>query len=324
MGDLSYVYAVARIRVREKFLLSDMDIAQMVGMKDDRAALGFLRDKGWGDPSASAADAEAVLSAEEKKTLDLVKELKIDPAVFEVLSYPNIYHNLKAGIKEIATSESHGTAFYPDEKYDAGTMLRILRDKAYKELPEHMRAAAAEAYDVMTETRDGQLCDVIVDQACLAAMAEAGKKSRSALLKEYTQMTVAVTDIKIAVRGLRTGKSLNFLRRALAPCDGIDVRGLAQAASENEEKLLSYLEAHGYREAAEALKESPSAFERWCDNLLIRTIQPQKANPVSMDPVIAYYLARMNEIRTVRVILTAKANGFSEDATRERVREMYV
>ena len=324
MGDLSYVYAVARIRVREKFLLSDMDIAQMVSMKDDRVVLGFLRDRGWGDPNSSSGDAESVLSAEERKTLELVKELKIDPDVFEILSYPKIYHNLKAGIKEILTADTHGEAFYPDPKYGAENMLRILKNKDYKELPEHMRAAAEEAYDTMTETGDGQLCDVIVDQACLTAMAEEGKKTRSSLLKEYVQVTTAVTDIKIAVRGLRTGKSLNFLKRALAPCDRIDVRGLSLAASENMEKLLSYLEGHGFREAAEALKESPSAFERWCDNSLIRTIRPQKANSVSMDPVIAYYLARMNEIRTVRVILTAKANGFSEEAARERVREMYV
>ena len=102
------------------------------------------------------------------------------------------------------------------------------------------------------------------------------------------------------------------------------MRTLAIAASENEEALIGYLETHGFREAAEALKESPSAFERWCDNHLIETIRPQKTNSVSMGPIIAYYLARQNEIKTVRIVLTAKANGFSEEATRERVREMYV
>ena len=102
------------------------------------------------------------------------------------------------------------------------------------------------------------------------------------------------------------------------------MRLLAIAASENEEALMSYLETHGFREGADALKESPSAFERWCDNRLIETIRPQKMNSVSMGPIIAYYLARQNEIRTVRIILTAKANDFPEEAIRERVREMYV
>ena len=40
--------------------------------------------------------------------------------------------------------------------------------------------------------------------------------------------------------------------------------------------------------------------------------------------ILAFYLARMNEIKTARIILTGKANGFSEEAIRERVREMYV
>ena len=35
MGDNSYAFAVARIRVKEKKLLSDADIAQMAAMKDE-------------------------------------------------------------------------------------------------------------------------------------------------------------------------------------------------------------------------------------------------------------------------------------------------
>jgi V/A-type H+-transporting ATPase subunit C len=40
--------------------------------------------------------------------------------------------------------------------------------------------------------------------------------------------------------------------------------------------------------------------------------------------VVAYYLARKNEIKTVRMLLTAKANGLSEKSIRERIRRMYV
>lgn len=323
MSDLDYVYAVAQIRVKEKSLLSDMDISQLASMQDERAVLAYLEDKGWGD-STSSGNPEAVLAAEENKTMQLVRELKIDPAVFSLLSYPNLYHNLKAGIKEICTSDSNAAAFYPDERYGREAMLRILADKDFKALPEHMRDAAERAMDVMLQTRDGQKCDVIVDRACLDAMGAAGKKQKNALLRDYVESTVAVTDIKIAVRALRTGKNTAFLKEALSPVRTLDVRALAVAASENEDSLLAFLETHGFREAAEALKESPSAFERWCDNRLIATIRPQKTNPVSMGPIIAYYLARQNEIKTVRIILTAKANGFSEEATRERVREMYV
>lgn len=322
MSDVKYVYAVARIRVKEKSLLTDMDISQMVGMKDDTAVTAYLADRGWGDQDS--ADGDAMLRAEERKTVQLMRELKVDESVFHLLAYPNIFHNLKAGIKEICTSESHPEAFYEDEIYGREQMLRILRDKDYKALPESMREAAERAAEVMLKTRDGQKCDVIVDRACLDAMERDGWASKHALLREYEESTVAVADIRIAARGQRTGKNAAFFREALAPCRSLDVKQLAKAASEGSEPLMNYLEAHGFAEAAAALKESPSAFERWCDNRLIETIRPQKRNSVSLGPVIAYYLARLNEIKTVRIILTAKANGFTEEETRERVREMYV
>ena len=39
---------------------------------------------------------------------------------------------------------------------------------------------------------------------------------------------------------------------------------------------------------------------------------------------LGYLIARENEIKTVRIILTGKQNGFTDDAIRERIREMYV
>ena len=79
-----------------------------------------------------------------------------------------------------------------------------------------------------------------------------------------------------------------------------------------------------FAEAAEALKKSPSAFERWCDNRVIETIKPQKYEVCTVGPLVAYVLARQNEIKTARIVITGKANDLSEEAIRERTREMYV
>ena len=57
---------------------------------------------------------------------------------------------------------------------------------------------------------------------------------------------------------------------------------------------------------------------------LIETIKPQKYNPFTAGPLVAYILAKENEIKTVRIILTARLNGLEEEQIRERIREMYV
>ena len=51
---------------------------------------------------------------------------------------------------------------------------------------------------------------------------------------------------------------------------------------------------------------------------------PQKYESFSVGPLLAYLLARQNEIKTVRIILTGKQNEFPDEAIRERIREMYV
>jgi V/A-type H+-transporting ATPase subunit C len=165
---------------------------------------------------------------------------------------------------------------------------------------------------------------VIIDHATLDAIMEAGRASKDAIIRDYAESTVAVADIKIAVRASKTAKSLEFMRRAMASCATLNVEALAHAALSGMDAITEYLNGNGYEEAAEALEESPSAFERWCDNRIIHTIQPQKYNPFSVGPLVAYIIARENEIKTVRIILTCKQNGLSDDSIRERVREMYV
>ena len=203
-------------------------------------------------------------------------------------------------------------------------MLEIVREKDFGKLPHNMQAAAEEAYETLLHTRDGQLCDVIIDRAALEAVYEAGQQAKDDIIRDYAESTVGVADIKIAVRSQKTAKTLEFMKRAMAECESINVDQLAKAALAGMDAIRDYLSGTAYAEGAEALAESPSAFERWCDNRIIQTISPQKYNAFTIGPVIAYVIARQNEIKTVRIILSGKLNDLPDDSIRERVREMYV
>ena len=187
-----------------------------------------------------------------------------------------------------------------------------------------LREAAAEAYEALLTIRDGQLCDVILDRAALTAIGEAGKRSKEKILRDYARLFVAVHDIRIAVRSAAAHKERAFLARAIAPSEALDEKRLIETAAIGTDAVIDYLSGTEYRGAAEALQKSATAFDLWCDDHLMEMIKPQKYNSVSSGPVVAYRLARENEIRMARIILTAKANGLPEEAIRERAREMYV
>jgi len=323
MSDTKYAYAVARIRAMEVSLFSAATVEQLVACKSYDACLDFLREKGWGD-SDGEKTAEAILEREEKKIWEVMQELSVDREMFEILFYQNWFHNLKAAVKKVYTGAGDRNIYYEGGIMEPSKLEAAIREKDFASLPVFMREAAAEALESLLHNGDGQLCDCIIDQATLKAIRAAGRKAEHEVVRAYAENTVAVADIKIAVRSQKTGKAQEFMKRSMVECDSLNIEALMMAALAGQDAICEYLSANGYGEAASCLKVSASAFERWCDNRMIQTIKPQKSNPFSIGPLVAYVLARENEIKTVRIILTCKQNGLSEDAIRERVREMYV
>ena len=55
----------------------------------------------------------------------------------------------------------------------------------------------------MAQAGDGQMCDAVIDRGTLLAIMQAAKKADDSLLRDYAETTVAVADIKIAVRSMK-------------------------------------------------------------------------------------------------------------------------
>ena len=275
MAKPDYIYAVARIRAKELLCFGSPAMEQLMACKTYEECLRMLNEKGWGNGSAGQTP-ESLLDGERNKTWEQLRELVEDMSVFDVFLYANDYHNLKAAIKE-NYAPSHGADIYSSNgTIDPAVFRQAADEHDFSVLPAGMRDAAEEAMSVLRETGDGQLCDIIIDKAALNAILQAGKASGDPLLAFYAEHTVATANIKTAVRCQKTGKSLDFIRRALAECDTLDVSLLAQTAVESFEAMIEYLGRTCYSGAAEALTQSASAFERWCDNRLIEKIRPQK------------------------------------------------
>lgn len=318
-----YTYAVARIRALEVSLFSNAVIDQLIACQSYEQCLQFLAERGWGDTDTSV-DGEKMLKREEEKIWQTVRELSIDKKKFEVLSYQKLFHNLKAAVKAACVKEVPRDIFYEDTEVSGQEMLDIIREKDFGRLPTGMSQAAQQACDALLHAGDGQLCDIIIDRAALDAIYKAGMESEDEIIRDYARSVVAVADIKIAVRAQKTAKSIEFMKQAMAECGSISVDQLAKAALSGPEAIRDYLLGTEYAGGAEALSESMSAFERWCDNRIIQTISPQKYKAFTIGPVVAYVLARQNEIKTVRIVLSGKRSELPEGAIRERVREMYV
>lgn len=320
--DKDYVYAVARVRTAENSLLNQMDFSQLLKTTDFPEAFKLLRDRGWGNEGSYTS--EDLLKGERTKLWQFIDEIVPDTSIFDIFKLPNDYNNLKAAIKE-----SDGTGNVPDIYiYECTVDPEIIKDavaeRDFSALPPMMADACDRALTEYLKAHDGQLCDIICDRACLKEMLHFADRSGNDFLKSYAESFVSSANIRIAVRAILTSKSRDFLDLAIADCDSYDRMGLINAATAGMEQLAAFLQNTPYADAVNVLKESPARLERWCDDFVTENSRSQLLEFFGIGPIAAYILARENEIKSVRILLSGKLNGFSEDTIKERMRISYV
>lgn len=318
-----YTYAVARVRSKELALLTNEDIQRLLNCKSFEDCLRILQDKGWETGNGSFS-AEKILKEQQDQTFNFMKELVDDISIFDVFLYPSDYNNLKVAVKAVITDVDAENMFINSGSISPDLILKAIKEKDWSLLPTHMRTAAKDSFETLLHTADGQICDIIIDNALMEAMKTTAKESKNSFIEKYTELFIASANIKIAVRGKDKGKSLSFFKKAMVECDSLNVSLLAKAAAEGKDSIYEYLSITDYKDAIDEIKKSISSFEKFCENLVLELINQQKMDSFSIGPLAAYILARENERRVVRMILLAKINKLDNSFIQERIGSMYV
>ena len=78
-----------------------------------------------------------------------------------------------------------------------------------------------------------------------------------------------------------------------------------------------------YKKGIEIYLSSPSAFEKWCDDEIIKITSSAVYTSFGFAPVVSYYYRKNLEIKTVRMILSALKSDIDREIIKERVRKLY-
>ncbi len=314
-----YAYDVARVHIKEEELLTQSEAERLLDTPTYQEAIQFLQEKGY----AESREMEDMLSARREELWRFLRELSIDPQLLSIFRYETDFHNLKVAIKGKVSGDFQEKFFLDDGNVSVESIKKAAKDNDFTILPGKMAEAGKSALELLLRVQDGQLCDSILDRATLETIEGAGKQSEIPLIRDWAKWKVATTDIKIAVRCCLAEKSFDFILRALAECETLDCKQLATAAAKDLSAIYEYLSFTPYEGGVEVLKRSLSAFETWCDNVMMKRIRGEKVKYFTVAPVLAYVLAVENEIKQIRLILTGKRNGLHQTTIRERMRDLY-
>ena len=248
----------------------------------------------------SAPDCPEITDIDEKvaETWRLITEILPQPGELDFLIIKNDFHNLKALLKSIFTGGDPSAYFMRPAVFEPAEMAEALREKRFDGLPACMAGCAEEAYELLAKTLDGQLADAVIDRQCLETTLAMAKATENDFAFTLAQMMCAFANAKITLRAAKTGKGQAFLDRALYGCPAIDI--------------------------PEEAAQSGAAFEKYCDDALLEYACAAKAKHFGPEPLIAFYLAREAEAKTLRIVHTCRQSGCPAAEIRRRVRLLYV
>ncbi|MDO5015194.1 MAG: V-type ATPase subunit [Clostridia bacterium] len=323
MNQYDYTYAVARIKANELSLLGENDIEQLISGGDYDFSLRKLMESGFGEINAGE-DYSAMLKRYAKKTWDFLNEVMPYDNDLDFLIVKNDMHALKAALKSIVAQQDQSENYIFPTINSVEEIKDLVAKRKFDDLPEYMVQVAKQAYGVLTETGNGQVADAIIDKATLDIILTKAKETKVKLCRDVAEVFCATANIKNLYRCILTNKSEEYMRLSVSECDTLSKEDMIQAALGGKEAFLNALLETPYEDAKKYLETSFSSFEKWCDDLIMQQVKPEKANYFGMGPLIAYYIAKETELKTIRIILAAKKNDLSADVIRERVRSLYV
>lgn len=325
MAEKSYGFAIGNLRARENTLLRDSDFAQLTSLKSTSELAHALADRGMGERGTE--DVSAILESSLNALWIYLEDIIPDRSVLAPFIAENDFHNFKAVLKGVIKSLDYSDFLMRPNNIPVEVMENAVKQKRFDMLPEYMREGAARAYELLISTGDSQLADGVLDAACMRTQLDmVGEKGfKSAYTAELVRTSVFFANTKSAIRAAKAGKGAAFLDTTLVDTGYIGAQRIKKAALGGVEDLLDILPLAGNigRGAAEAYRISPDEFERYCDNFIMSVAKKARFITMGAEPAVGYMMARLYELKNLRIVYSGIKTGQSQEKTLGKLRELY-
>ena len=325
MPQDSVIYAVARVRSAEKGLIGRAVMRRVVDAGSAEEALRLLMDVGYGRmPDATLADMDQLIDNELTAAYELVREVTPDKALTDVFLMPMDVHNLKLFLKRRLTGSREEEGVMRGGLYDPDDLKTMVEKRDYSALPELFRATLDKLETGFYNNVDPVELSVRLDEAyILYARAEG-----NGFLARYFAAMADFDNLLALLRLKKVGAEERKLAQVLMDGGDIPRESFLRALSMNDDGIKNILSGGAKDALKRGLEEAVrlsriSAVEKARDDYLMSLAREGKNDNESIAPVVGYLLAKEQEARCVRMVLTCKRNGFNENMIEERMRELY-
>ncbi len=311
--DWRYTFQTAQVRVLEMQMLSPAALLDMANAKNFEQAAGLLAATEYAIPqtSKSFAEMEDILRLRRAAVRELFADFILDKPIVELFKTRADFANLRLALRRTLTEKPLGTDYSDDGNVPPEIFEEVFEAENYNLLPCYMAQAVERAVLAYYQNKDVRQIDFAIDDVQAEYNLKIARRLNSLFLLGLFRIQIDLTNIRTMLR-LKYTESEQ--RNVFLKGGYIQLERLKRGLDIGYEALGHLFFVTPYYQIVEsganylASDKSFLRAEQQCAKFFTGYLRTTIQITTGPQPIIAYLLMKENEIRTVRLILTAKKN----------------
>jgi len=311
--DWRYAFATGKVRALQTQMLSEAVLLAMANAESFEAAVDLLTATEYAiaQRSKSLAEVENTLQLRRAQTRNLFKDLIIDEPIIQLLKIRQDFANLRLALRRKLTERLLGTDYSSDGSIPAEEFEEIFEEERYSPLPMYLQEAIEQAVLAYYQNKDVRQIDYALDKMHARYRIKKAEELNNIFLLGLFRIMIDLTNIRTMLR-LKFAESEH--RDVFLDYGYIETERFKRGLDVDYDALGQLFFATAYYELVESsvryLTSNKSFLkaEYNCQQHLMEFLRTTSQITAGPQPIIAYFLMKENEIRMVRLILTAKKN----------------
>lgn len=332
-GEPEYTYAVGRIRELERGLLNNVLIDKMIEASDLTSSLNILIESdvsGYSFDIYNPVDFETSLNKELLYAYKVIKDISPYPFLCYIFALNYDFHNLKVLIKSKYLKKKFSESLSGIGTINIRNLIMAIEEEKFEEIPVSFESAVRKTIFEYNKIQDPEIIDLILDKERYGIISNILKDIETPFLEKFIRMNIDFNNIITSIRIKIRGEDKNFLKKVLIDYGSFNLKNIVDMFDSPLSSWNTKFIKTDYEEVVEmGLKgyqenDSLIEIERLRDNYILDFVKIGKFITFGMEPLVGFIIAKENDIKNIRIILSGKLNKLSPSKIKERVRDVYV
>jgi V/A-type H+-transporting ATPase subunit C len=325
--DWRYAFETAQVRTLEMQMLTRATLLDMANAENFRQAADLLSGTEYALPQGGRnfVEVENILQQQRTTVRELFSQLMLDEPIVELLRTRDDFANLRLAVRRTLTEKPLGTDYSGDGNVQPELIEQIFSEEdefSKPVFPDYVQEAVERAVLAYYQNKDIRRIDYAIDSFQAEHNLKKARRLKSVFLLGLYKIQIDLTNIRTMLRLKFTESEERnvFLRGGFIELERF-IHGL-ELSYEALGPLFFVTPYHRIVDTGANYLASNKSFlkvEQQCDEHLAGYLKSTVQITAGTQPIIAYLLMKENEIRTVRLILTAKKNHLDTKLILDRI-----